>query len=81
MLGRVGEKKSFMSTVIKRVKNYICHLLKTELLVINSLEEEMVEGKRQRRRRRLHMLDIMKAEGTYALMKKEAQELCRADTM
>lgn len=73
MLDRVGEKKSFMSTVIKRVKNYICHLLKTELIVINSLEEKMVEGKRHRRRRKFHMLDIMKAERMYPSMKKEAQ--------
>jgi hypothetical protein len=68
----VGEKRSFVETIVRRKKNWIGHIVRGDGLLKHVLEGRM-EGKRPRGRPRLGMIDDLK-EGSYAEMKRRAQD-------
>ena len=72
VLQRVGEKRELITTIIKRKKNWIGHVLRGGGLVRDVIEGRM-EGKKPRGRRRFGMLEELK-EGSYEKMKRRAQD-------
>ena len=56
MLAAIGEERSLVEAVVKRKKNWIGHIVRGEGLLKLALEGRM-EGKRQRGRPRLGMID------------------------
>jgi hypothetical protein len=72
VLKDIGQKRNFITTILKRKKNWIGHVLRHEGLMRDVMEGKM-EGKRSRGRVRFGMIDEIK-EGGYASMKKRAQD-------
>ena len=70
VLAAIGEERSLVEAVVKRKKNWIGHIVRGEGLLKLALEGRM-EGKRQRGRPRLGMIDDLK-EGSYESMKRRA---------
>ena len=72
VLDAIGEERSLVEAVVKRKKNWIGHIVRGEGLLKLALEGRM-EGKRQRGRPRLGMIDDLK-EGSYESMKRRAED-------
>ena len=72
MLDAICEERSLVEAVVKRKKNWIGHLVRGEWLLKLAREGRM-EGKRQRGRPRLGMIDDLK-EGSYENMKRRAED-------
>ena len=72
VLKSIGEKISFVKTVVKRKKNWIGHIMRGDSLLKRVLEERM-EGKRPRGRPRIGMRDEV-TEGSYVNIKRRAED-------
>ena len=60
MPGAIGEERSLVETVVKRKKNWIGHIVAMESVLFKLALEGRMEGKRQRGRPRLGMIDDLK---------------------
>ena len=75
VLERVGERRLLMSTIIKRKKNWIGHVLRGEGLMTNEGSDgRKACGKRGRGRQRIGMLDSLQEDGIYVTMKRKASD-------
>ena len=72
VLAAIGEERSLVESVVKRTNNWIWHIVRGMGLLKLALEGRM-EGKRQRGRPRLGMIDDLK-EGSYESMKRRAED-------
>ena len=72
VLAAIGEEISLVEAVVKCKKNWIGHIVRGEGLLKLALEGRM-EGKRQRGRPRLGMINDLK-EGSYESMKRRAED-------
>ena len=73
VLERVGESRTLLSTIRRRQKNWMGHVLRGKGLVQDLIEGRM-EGKRPRGRPRMGMLDYLKGEGSYWDLKRRAED-------
>jgi len=60
ILNMIGEKRSMVETIVKRKKNWIGHIIRGDGLLKDVIEGRM-EGKPVRRRKRIGMIDDLKA--------------------
>ena len=79
VLGMVGEKRTLITTIKRRQKNWIGHILRGDGLLKDIIEGKF-EGQRPRGRKRKSMLDDLKGGRRYQELKKVAmnRELWRA---
>ena len=63
-LRRVGEKRSMVETTVKRKKNWIGHIMRGDGLMKEVMEGKM-EGKRERGRKRIGMIDELMINEQY----------------
>ena len=73
VLGQVNEKRKLLNTILERKKRWLGHILRAESLVKEVIEGRM-EGKRGRVKPRIMMLDDIKADETYAKIKRRAMD-------
>lgn len=71
VLAMVGEERMLLTTIMRRKKNWMGHVLRGEGLLLEVMEGRF-EGRRGRGRPRAKMLDDM-IEDSYANMKRKAQ--------
>jgi hypothetical protein len=74
VLQMVGEKMTLVNAIVCRKKNWIGHILRHDGLLREVIEGKM-DGKRQRGRPRIGMLEELK-EGSFAQMKRRAEDRC-----
>ena len=73
MLGQVNEKRKLLNTILERKKRWLGHILRGESLVKEVIEGRM-EGKRERGKPRIKMLDNTKADETHEKIKRRAMD-------
>ena len=71
VLTRVGEPRTILETIMARKKKWIRHNVRTERLMKDVIEGRMF-GKRPRGRPRIGMLQELKDQQSYAVMKEGA---------
>jgi hypothetical protein len=72
VLRRVGEERKLIDTIVRRKKNWIGHILRSNCMMRDVMEGRM-DGRRPRGRPRMSMLEELK-EGSYQFMKRRAQD-------
>ena len=73
VLTAIGEERSLVGAVLKRKKNWIGHIVERGRGLLKLALGGRMEGKRQRGRPRLGMIDDLK-EGSYESMKRRAED-------
>ena len=73
VLERIKEKRSILATIEKRQRNWIGKMLRSDNLLKDTLEGRM-RGRRARGKQRQKWLDNIIQKGTYAKIKRDAQD-------
>jgi hypothetical protein len=60
VLERIGKKRTLPNNILRRKVNWICHILRRNCLLHDTIEGEMTEVKGVGRRRRIELLDDMR---------------------
>ena len=73
VLHDVGEERSMLTTIVKRKKNWIGHVLRGDGMMKDVIEGG-IEGKRRKGRPRQGMLHELMEGGSYEQMKRKAED-------
>ena len=60
VLQRTGEKRKHLNSILRRITNWIRHILKRNCLVRDTIKGQMTKVKGVKRRRRMQLLDNLR---------------------